>query len=122
MQTTYLVKGMTCEHCANAVTQEVASLPGVEAVDVSVETGEVTVTSESGLAADEVRGAVDEAGYELVGLAGLARTRSKRGAAGRGAVPSRGLSADCPRWLVPAAASRSRGGSRPDRWRSLQRR
>lgn len=69
MQTTYLVKGMTCGHCASAVTEEVKGLPGVENVDVSVESGKVTVTSETELSTDDVRGAVDEAGYELVGPA-----------------------------------------------------
>ncbi|WP_199042906.1 heavy-metal-associated domain-containing protein [Glycomyces salinus] len=71
MQTTYLVKGMTCGHCASAVTEEVSGLPGVEGVDVSVESGRVTVTSGAELATDDVREAVDEAGYELVGLAEL---------------------------------------------------
>ncbi|GAB3647955.1 heavy-metal-associated domain-containing protein [Glycomyces tarimensis] len=69
MQTTYLVKGMTCGHCASAVTQEVTALSGVENVDVAVDSGKVTVTSTEELATDAVREAVDEAGYELVGVA-----------------------------------------------------
>ena len=69
METTYLVKGMTCGHCASSVTQEVSALPGVENVDVALETGKVTVTSTQELATDSVREAVDEAGYELVGIA-----------------------------------------------------
>ncbi len=69
METTYLVKGMTCGHCAGAVTQEVSALPGVENVEVAVDTGRVTVVSTGELSADAVREAVDEAGYELVGVA-----------------------------------------------------
>ncbi|WP_026930227.1 heavy-metal-associated domain-containing protein [Glycomyces tenuis] len=69
METTYLVKGMTCGHCAGAVTQEVSALPGVENVDVAVDTGRVTVVSAETLSTDAVRDAVDEAGYELVGIA-----------------------------------------------------
>lgn len=69
METTYLVKGMTCGHCAGAVTQEVSALPGVENVEVAVDTGRVTVVSTGELSADAVREAVDEAGYELVGAA-----------------------------------------------------
>ncbi|HLU27419.1 MAG TPA: heavy-metal-associated domain-containing protein [Glycomyces sp.] len=69
METTYLVKGMTCGHCAGAVTQEVSALPGVENVEVAVETGRVTVVSTEELATDAVRDAVDEAGYELLGVA-----------------------------------------------------
>ena len=32
---TYQVTGMTCEHCARAVTEEIESLDGVSAVAVS---------------------------------------------------------------------------------------
>lgn len=69
METVYVVKGMTCGHCAGSVTQELAALPGVEGVDVALETGQVTVKSEAALTEDAVREAVDEAGYELVGVA-----------------------------------------------------
>ncbi|MBX6355944.1 MAG: heavy-metal-associated domain-containing protein [Micromonosporaceae bacterium] len=64
---TYRVKGMTCGHCVNAVSSEVGALPGVREVDVDLESGQVTVTSEQPLDTDAVRAAVDEAGYELVG-------------------------------------------------------
>ena len=64
---TYTVKGMTCSHCVNSVSTEVSALPGVREVNVDLETGAVTVTSEEPLDTEAVRGAVDEAGYELVG-------------------------------------------------------
>jgi copper ion binding protein len=67
MTTTYLVKGMTCSHCVNSVSSEVGALPGVHEVDVNLEAGAVTVTSDQPLDTDAVRAAVDEAGYELVG-------------------------------------------------------
>jgi copper chaperone CopZ len=62
---TYTVTGMTCEHCVQAVSGEISSLPGVADVRVDLSSGAVTVTSEAPLAADDVRAAVDEAGYEL---------------------------------------------------------
>ena len=62
---TYDVKGMTCGHCVQAVSQEIGRIDGVTGVDVVLETGAVTVTSDRPLADDEVREAVDEAGYEL---------------------------------------------------------
>ena len=62
---TYTVTGMTCEHCVKAVTSEISELPGVDAVQVDLASGAVTVTSAAPLAADQVRAAVDEAGYEL---------------------------------------------------------
>lgn len=64
--TTYRVEGMTCEHCVRAVTTELVILPGVQSVDVDLESGAVTVTSNGPLDESAVREAVDEAGYELV--------------------------------------------------------
>jgi copper chaperone CopZ len=63
--TTYLVAGMTCGHCAAAVTKEIAALPGVAGVTVDLEDGTATVTGD--VAADEVAAAVDEAGYAVTG-------------------------------------------------------
>lgn len=63
---TYTVSGMTCGHCVNAVTDELTRLPGVRSVQVDLATGKVDVESDGPLPLDEVRNAVDEAGYELV--------------------------------------------------------
>ncbi|MQA84639.1 MAG: heavy metal transporter [Streptosporangiales bacterium] len=63
----YTVKGMTCDHCVNAVRSEVAQIPGVTDVAVHLETGRVTVTSSEPLDDARLAEAVDEAGYELVG-------------------------------------------------------
>jgi copper chaperone len=68
--TTYAVTGMTCEHCARAVTEELARLGGVSEVTVELVPGgqsAVTVTSDGPLRADTVSSALDEAGgYQLV--------------------------------------------------------
>jgi copper chaperone len=66
--TTYSVVGMTCDHCVKAVTDELTSLAGVTAVDVSLADegpSQVTVTSNGPLEESAVAAAVDEAGYEL---------------------------------------------------------
>jgi copper chaperone CopZ len=63
---TYKVKGVTCGHCVQAVTSELQNIEGVTEVAVDLETGDVTVTSDSALKAEAVRSAVDEAGFELV--------------------------------------------------------
>ena len=62
---TYRVVGMTCGHCVASVTAELTKLPGVTGVDVSLDSGEVTVRSDQSLDLDDVRAAVDEAGYQL---------------------------------------------------------
>ncbi|MFF5992354.1 MULTISPECIES: heavy-metal-associated domain-containing protein [Prauserella] len=64
-QQTYTVTGMTCEHCVRSVTEEVGALSGVTDVAVDLPTGEVTVTSDQELGVDDVRAAVEEAGYKL---------------------------------------------------------
>ena len=66
---TYAVTGMTCEHCVNAVTEELHSLPGVTDVTVDLVAGgtsSVTLTADAEPARDAVAAAVDEAGYALV--------------------------------------------------------
>jgi len=66
MQTTINVSGMTCGHCVSAVTMELSLLPSVTEVDVDLESGQVTITSDIALAPVQLATAIDEAGYELV--------------------------------------------------------
>jgi copper chaperone len=67
---TYQVTGLTCEHCARAVSGELASVAGVSAVAVTLVPGgqsTVMVTSDTPLAVGAVESALDEAGdYRLV--------------------------------------------------------
>lgn len=62
---TWTVTGMTCGHCVASVTEEIQEIPGVENVDVTLETGAVSVTSSQGLDDAAVQAAVEEAGYQL---------------------------------------------------------
>ncbi|MFN8087599.1 MAG: heavy-metal-associated domain-containing protein [Mycobacterium sp.] len=69
---TYQVRGMTCGHCAGAVTAELEKLEVVTGVSVDVVPqgdSTVTVTSSGDLDRDAVRDAIDRAGYELAGRA-----------------------------------------------------
>lgn len=67
--TTYVVTGMSCEHCVNAVTGELSGLGGVSAVTVDLVPGggsRVTVASDTPLPLDAVSAALDEAGgYQI---------------------------------------------------------
>lgn len=59
----YSVPGMTCEHCKQAVSTELASVPGVAAVEVDLAAKLVTVSGED-LDDAALRAAIEEAGYE----------------------------------------------------------
>lgn len=64
-----LVEGMTCEHCVMSVTEELTELEGVSDVAVALVPGgasSVTVTSDAPVDPEALRGAVAEAGYEVV--------------------------------------------------------
>lgn len=61
--------GLTCGHCAHAVTEELTALDGVDDVAVEVVSGGESVVTVSGrqLTDAEVAAALDEAGdYALV--------------------------------------------------------
>jgi copper chaperone CopZ len=60
---TLLVPGISCGHCAAAITEEVTGVAGVESVEVSVEDKVVTVTGSPDPLA--VNAAIEEAGYEV---------------------------------------------------------
>jgi copper chaperone len=65
----YAVIGMTCGHCASAVTSELTALDGVTDVQVDLVVGgtsTVTVASAQPLEDTQVAGALEEAGdYQL---------------------------------------------------------
>jgi copper chaperone len=61
----YTVTGMTCSHCVASVTEEVQEIPGVENVDVVLETGSLSVTSTEPVDDAAVKAAVEDAGYQL---------------------------------------------------------
>lgn len=63
--TTYDVVGMTCDHCARSVAEEVSLVAGVDDVDVDLASGVVTVSSATTPDLGAIASAVDEAGYAL---------------------------------------------------------
>lgn len=65
---TYSVPGISCEHCKQAIESELAKLEGVDAVTVDVAGRLVKVVGS--VSDEQIRQAVDEAGYEVASLGG----------------------------------------------------
>lgn len=63
---TYSVEGMTCAHCAGAVSREVGKISGVSDITVDVTEGTLTITVDGPAPDREIVAAVDEAGYAVV--------------------------------------------------------
>ncbi|HJB10219.1 MAG TPA: heavy-metal-associated domain-containing protein [Candidatus Brachybacterium merdavium] len=68
--TTHGLTGLTCDHCVNAVTEEVSEIEGVTGVEVELVAGgtsTLSVTADGEVPADALAAAIDEAGdYRLV--------------------------------------------------------
>ena len=63
---TYSVPGISCGHCKSAIEGELTPLDGVESALVDIDAKTVTVIGD--ITEDAVRGAVDEAGYEVASV------------------------------------------------------
>lgn len=59
------VKGMSCAHCAAAVTKALQSLPGVTQVQVDLAGGLVDFQSAGPVGRDDLARVIKAAGYEL---------------------------------------------------------
>ena len=62
---TYSVPGISCDHCRQAIEAEIAGVAGVGTVRVDIEAK--TVEVEGDLTPEQIRGAIEEAGYEIAG-------------------------------------------------------
>ena len=58
------IEGMMCKHCRAHVEKALLAVPGVEAVEVSLEEKCATVTGTA--TAEALRKAVIDAGYEVI--------------------------------------------------------
>jgi uncharacterized protein len=61
-----VVEGMNCSHCVHTVTESLRKIPGVEAVNVSLATGQAHVEGE-GVTREELAKAVEGVGYRVKG-------------------------------------------------------
>ena len=61
----YRVAGMSCDHCAASVTEELSELDLVTDVAVNLSTGAVTIASADELSRPRVEAALAQAGHRL---------------------------------------------------------
>ena len=59
------VKGMSCGHCAAAVTKALEALPGVSQVQVDLSTGRVSFANANPIPREELARVIKAAGYEM---------------------------------------------------------
>ncbi|UFJ40860.1 copper chaperone CopZ [Brevibacillus humidisoli] len=65
--TTLQVKGMSCNHCVNAIEGSVGKLAGVSSATVDLAAGEVTVSyDEAQIGIEKVKETIEEQGYDVV--------------------------------------------------------
>ena len=59
------VKGMSCQHCVQAVTKALQEVPGVKNVQVSLEDGEARFEEAADVDMQAVEYEVEKAGYSV---------------------------------------------------------
>ncbi|MDN4073323.1 copper chaperone CopZ [Fictibacillus terranigra] len=63
---TLKVKGMSCNHCVNAIEGNVGKLAGVTEVKVNLSEGKVDVTFDSNkVSLEKIKETIDDQGYDV---------------------------------------------------------
>lgn len=68
MKKKLLIEGMSCGHCVAHVEEALKELGGITFVTVSLEEKNAVIESANEISEENLREAIDEAGYELVGI------------------------------------------------------
>ncbi len=66
MTTVLNIEGMSCGHCVKHVATALEELSGVENVTVSLEEKTATVAHTDAVTLEQMKSAVEEAGYQVV--------------------------------------------------------
>jgi copper ion binding protein len=65
MERTIKIRGMSCQHCVASVKRALQGLAGISQVEVDLEKGEARFHAGADSSMDQVRRAVQEAGYQV---------------------------------------------------------
>ena len=60
------IKGMSCGHCVNAVTDALNGIEGVENVNVDLDKGEATYDESVPVPIEKIKDAISAVGFEVV--------------------------------------------------------
>ena len=66
MTTEYQVPQMSCQHCVNAITEEVSQVDGVQKVTIDLGSKRVRVDAGTQVPTERIVAAINEAGYDDV--------------------------------------------------------
>jgi copper chaperone len=66
MMTTIGIRGMSCKHCVQAVAKALHDLPGLNKVEINLETGTASLDHDDSLDRALVKDRILKAGYEVV--------------------------------------------------------
>lgn len=62
------IEGMSCNHCVNHVKEALEELKGVTKVDVNLDTKSAVIEASGDINDEDIKSAIDEVGYEVVGI------------------------------------------------------
>ncbi len=65
MTRTIKVKGMSCQHCVNAVSKTLSAIEGIQEVKIDLAKGEATFEEVKPVDDALIRERIEKAGYEL---------------------------------------------------------
>ena len=68
MKKKVLIEGMSCGHCVKHVKEALSELNGVASVDVNLDAKTAVFESSGEVKDEDIKFAIDEAGYEVVGI------------------------------------------------------
>lgn len=60
------IEGMTCQHCVMSITKALATI-GLKEIKINLEKGEATFENPGQVSKESISGAVEKAGYKVVG-------------------------------------------------------
>lgn len=63
-----LIEGMSCDHCIKHVTEALSGLNGVTNVDVNLKENFAIIKTNSEVKDEDIKFALDDAGYDVVGI------------------------------------------------------